>query len=256
MVALANTEAAIERLGELLEESRYAVALTGAGASTESDIPDFRSDAGFWSKADPMDVASIDGFEEDPRRFYAFWRDKFAMLAKAHPNAAHRLLAGLESRARMMTVITQNIDGLHQKAGSKNVLEVHGTFQRLTCMKCGKHEGIESLFSRYHHTDAEVPACLGCGSPRLKPDVVLFGEDLPPCFKDAEREIQAADLVVVMGTSLQVQPVSGLVPRAKQYGAKVVIMNRDPTHYDGLADLVIHGELGKVSARLMELLHL
>lgn len=256
MASVVDIDEGVERLAEWLEECRHAVALTGAGVSTESGIPDFRSDAGLWGDADPMEVASIDGFNEDPKRFYAFWREKFAALAKAQPNSAHRLLAGLESRARVMAVVTQNIDGLHQKAGSKNVYEVHGSFQRLVCLECGKREGIDSLFARYEGTEAEVPACLGCGSPRIKPEVVLFGEDLPPSFGKAEKEVRESDLVLVMGSSLQVQPVSGLVPRAKQRGARVAIINRDPTVYDDIADLVIHGELGRVSTRLREMMHL
>ncbi|HJK90979.1 MAG TPA: NAD-dependent deacylase [Polyangiaceae bacterium LLY-WYZ-15_(1-7)] len=246
----------VAELAGLLEDARYVVALTGAGVSTESGIPDFRGDSGLWQDANPMDVASIDGFLEDPARFYRFWREKFAMLAAAKPNLAHRLLAGLEMRGRMHSVVTQNIDGLHQKAGSSRVLEVHGSFRRLRCLECEAEEDIESLFRRYEGKEAEAPRCTHCGSASLKPDVVLFGEMLPKAFKEAEAEVQEADVLLAMGTSLGVYPVAGLLPLAKRTGAKVAIINRDPTPFDEDADIVIRAELGKTSRELMTMLNL
>ncbi|MBX3247665.1 MAG: NAD-dependent deacylase [Myxococcales bacterium] len=245
----------VAKLAVLLEDARHAVALTGAGVSTESGIPDFRSDAGIWKDTDPMAVASIDGFLADPLRFYQFWRQKFAALATAPINATHRLLAGLETRGRIQAVITQNIDGLHQRAGSHRVFEVHGTFRRLRCLDCQAEESIESLFSRFGERDqTEPPRCMRCGSTHLKPDVVLFGEQLPPTFQEAEAEVRAADVFLVMGSSLEVYPVAGLVPMAKRHGAKVVILNRQPTPFDDDVDLVIRGELGHLSRELMSML--
>ncbi len=239
----------IRDLAMMLEEARHAVALTGAGVSTESGIPDFRGNAGLWQDADPMEVSSIDGFEADPDRFYAFWKDKFASLVSATPNDAHRLLAGLESRGRMAAVITQNIDGLHQRAGSTNVHEVHGSFRTVKCLACGQTGTIEELFAR------ENPAtCTHCGQKRVKPDVVLFGEMLTSAFAAAEASAREADVLIAMGTSLGVYPVAGLVGEALRNGAKVVILNRDETPYDSEADLVIHGELGPTSRELMTLL--
>ena len=243
----------IQEAAKLLERARSGVALTGAGVSTDSGIPDFRGDAGLWKDYDPMDVASIEGFEADPARFYRFWSTEFATLASATPSAAHRFLAGLESRGRITAVITQNIDGLHQAAGSRHVLEVHGSFRTVECLACGEREGVATVFAR---SGNEAPACRACGARRLKPDVVLFGEMLPPSFAAAEREVDQADLLVAMGTSLGVYPVAGLVARAKRRGAAVVILNRDPTPFDSEVDVVVNGELGAICRQLGALLAL
>jgi len=241
----------IRDLAVMVEEARYAVALTGAGVSTESGIPDFRSDVGLWQDADPMEVSSIEGFEADPERFYGFWKDKFASLVSATPNDAHRLLAYLESRGRMAAVITQNIDGLHQRAGSGNVLEVHGTFRTVRCLACGHATTIEELFIK---EPAEAARCTRCGEKRVKPDVVLFGEMLPPAFGAAQTAAREADLLIAMGSSLGVYPVAGLVGEARHNGARIAILNREPTPFDEEADLVVHGELGTLSRELMTIL--
>ena len=244
----------VAELAEWIENARHGIALTGAGVSTESGIPDFRSDAGLWAETDPQLVASIDGFLEDPVRFYRFWRDKFAGLAEAKPNAAHRLLAGLESRGRMHAVITQNIDGLHRRAGSHRVLEIHGTFRKAQCLECAYSEPIESVFARFDAGAHQAPTCVQCGAAKLKPAVVLFGESLPSLFAQAEAEVEQADLLLVMGTALEVHPVAGLVPRAKRSGCRVAIVNRDATALDDEADLVVRGELGQLSKELMNML--
>ncbi|MEM9067512.1 MAG: NAD-dependent deacylase [Myxococcota bacterium] len=241
----------LRAVAELIEASRHAVALTGAGVSTESGIPDFRSDSGLWRDVSPMDVASIDGFREDPERFYRFWAPKLLSLKDAEPSAAHRLLAGLESRGRMQAVVTQNIDGLHQKAGSTRVLEVHGTFREFRCLACGTETTMEVL-----EPCAALPACTSCGATRLRPKVVLFGEMLPAAFGLAEMEVRAADLLIVMGTSLEVYPVAGLVPLARRSRAKVIILNRDETALDDEADLVVNDELGATCGQLITLLGL
>ncbi|MEM1417017.1 MAG: NAD-dependent deacylase [Myxococcota bacterium] len=247
----------VTTLARWIDQARHVVALTGAGVSTESGIPDFRSAAGLWSQSDPMDVASIDGFRADPGRFYRFWAEKFAAFVDAPPSRAHRLLAGLEGRGRMQAIVTQNIDGLHQRAGSRNVLEVHGTFQRVRCLSCGNEESLGEVFGRVVMEEgAAPPSCPVCGHTMLKPDVVLFGEMLPPIFQVAERESRDADLFLVLGTSLEVFPVAGLAPLAKRTGARVVILNRDPTPYDREADLVLQGELGAISRELTSLLGL
>lgn len=237
----------IAKAARLLEDARACVALTGAGVSTESGIPDFRGDAGLWRDYDPMDVASIEGFEEDPARFYRFWAQEFGSLANAAPSRAHRFLLGLESRGRLAAIVTQNIDGLHQKAGSSRVLEVHGSFQRVQCLACGVIEGVASVFAR---AGEQAPACTACGVRRLKPDVVLFGEQLPPVFAEAEAEVDRADVLLAMGTSLGVYPVAGLLPRAQRSGAKLIILNRDPTPFDDEADVVVRGELDAVCREL------
>ena len=236
------TASTIAAVAKLLAQSKNIVALTGAGVSTESGIPDFRSGKGLWDEHDPMDVASIEGYEEDTARFFRFWAGKFSAIAHAKPGPAHRFLAGLEKDRHLKAVITQNIDGLHQKAGSKVVYEAHGSFRRVQCLSCGEFEGIASVFARVRADGARAPACQKCGGRRLKPGVVLFGEMLPKAFADAEWAAKNSEVLLAMGSSLQVHPVAGLVEKAQQRGAIVVIINRDSTAYDDDADLVLRGE--------------
>lgn len=236
----------------MLREAHHAVALTGAGVSTDSGIPDFRSPStGLWAQYNPLEVASIEGFRSNPVRFYEFWRLRFAKLAEAQPNITHRVLAELEARGYLKCVITQNIDNLHQKAGSRRVLEVHGTYTRGICLGCRKIYSIYEIFKKVERSS--VPLCDECND-LLKPDVVLFGELLTQDFESALDEIERCDLLFVLGTSLEVYPVAGLVPQAKRHGAQVVIVNRDETPFDQLADLVIHSELSPVMNSLSRLL--
>ena len=232
----------------MLREARYAVALTGAGVSTDSGIPDFRSPGtGLWAQYNPLEVASIGGFRSNPQRFYEFWRQRFAKLADAQPNITHTVLAELEARGYLKCVITQNIDDLHRRAGSKRVLEVHGNYTRGLCLGCKRTYTIHEIFEKVERH--RVPLCDHCKN-LLKPDVVLFGELLTPDFDQALEEIAQSDLVIVLGSSLEVYPVAGLVPQAKSLGARLVIINRDETPYDRLADLLIRSELHPVMAEL------
>lgn len=231
----------VAELAALIDDARHGVALTGAGVSTDSGIPDFRSDGGLWGDADPAKVASIEGFHGDPVGFYAFWADKFSALTSAQPNATHRLLSELEARSRIQAVVTQNIDGLHSKAGSRRVFEVHGSFRAVSCLSCSYRGKIETLFDQVGR--GEAPSCPTCGGPKVKPDVVLFGEALPSTFAEAEREVEVADLLLVLGSSLAVYPVAELVPKARRAGAKVALINREPGPFDDVADLVIHADL-------------
>ncbi len=238
----------------MLQQARYAVALTGAGVSTDSGIPDFRSPTtGLWAQYNPMEVASIEGFRTNPVRFYEFWRQRFAKLANAQPNITHRVLAELEARGYLKCIITQNIDDLHRKAGSKRVFEVHGNYTRGLCIGCKRTYTIQEIFKKVerHH----VPLCDECNN-LLKPDVVLFGELLTPDFDKALEEIERCDFLFVLGTSLEVYPVADLVPQAKLRGAQVVIINRDRTPFDPIADLVIRSELKPVMTELCHLLAL
>lgn len=245
-------EIQVEHLAQMLRAARYAVALTGAGVSTESGIPDFRSaGAGLWEQYNPMAVASIEGFRSNPARFYEFWRWRFAKLATALPNSTHQLLAELEERRMLRAVITQNIDDLHYKAGSQRVLEVHGNFTRGLCVSCRKNYAIQEIFVKVERQ--RIPFCDDCGG-LLKPDVVLFGEILPPTFGEAIDEIARCDLLWVLGTSLEVYPIADLVPQTKQLGARVIIVNREKTPFDWLADLVMHSELRPVVTQARRLL--
>lgn len=227
-------------LTHALKSARRTVALTGAGVSTEVGIPDFRGDHGFWARADPMEVGSIDGFRADPARFYAFWGDFFAQIGEVAPGSAHRLLAALEARRMISTIVTQNIDGLHQKAGSRSVLEVHGAWQSARCLRCGRRYETRAILADPRWRSA--PHCDACGG-LVKPDVVLFGEPLGPALDAAKAAIDAADLVVVLGSSLAVAPVSELVPHAARRGATVAIVNREPTAHDDVATIVAHTDL-------------
>ncbi|MFB6285888.1 MAG: NAD-dependent deacetylase [Candidatus Bipolaricaulia bacterium] len=245
-------ETEIRQLAGRLRDAQYAVALTGAGVSTESGIPDFRSpDSGLWARADPEVVASVEGFQRDPEGFYEFWTWRFPKLKDAQPNATHRLLAELERQGMIQAVITQNIDGLHRDAGSQTVREVHGTYRQGVCVACGHLVPIEAVFEQVQ--SGGLPYCKRCDG-LIKPDVVLFGEMLPEAFLDAQADAERADLLLALGSSLEVHPVAGLVPRAQGSGARVAIANRDPTPYDDLADVVIHDDLGPVVDQLADAL--
>lgn len=227
-----------------LKRSENAWAFTGAGVSTPSGIPDFRGPDGLWRRYDPERVSTIDAFRERPEEFFSFWMHRFETMKKAEPNAVHRLLARLEAWGMLRGVITQNIDGLHQKAGSHTVLEIHGSARSGTCTGCGRRYGFEWMAQKVRAHG--VPRC-GCGA-LVKPDVVLFGEELTPDFARAWEEVSRCDLLWVLGSSLTVWPAAELVPLAARNGARVVITNRDPTPYDGIASLLIRGDLGEVAS--------
>jgi NAD-dependent deacetylase len=242
----------ITRAAELLCGARYAVALSGAGISTPSGIPDFRSPAsGLWNRVDPFAVASIFAFRRRPEDFYEWVYPLARQIAEAQPNPAHLALARLESAGLLRAVITQNIDGLHQAAGSRCVHEVHGHLRQATCMRCSKVVSTDSLiadFIAHHH----VPHC-ACGGV-LKPNVVLFGELLPAeTWAAAERDAAACDLMLVAGSSLEVEPVVGLPLVAADHGARFIIVNYEPTTMDRQADVVIHQDVAEVLPRLADM---
>ncbi|NUR78176.1 MAG: NAD-dependent deacylase [Thermoleophilia bacterium] len=226
-------------LAELIRANQPCVALTGAGVSTESGIPDFRSAGGIWAQYDPYEVASIEGFRRDPERVWEFYGHRLAALADARPNAAHAALAELESRGLVEAVVTQNVDRLHASAGSRDVIEVHGSIGGAVCLSCGnREEDARALLP--------LPRCAGCGAI-LKPGVVMFGELLPAAAIDRATALaQSAGLLLVIGTSLEVWPVSGLPDETLAHGGRLAIVNRDPTPYDERAELVIHRAAGEV----------
>jgi NAD-dependent deacetylase len=228
-------------LAELIRAEQPCVALTGAGVSTESGIPDFRSASGIWAQYDPREVASIDGFRRDPERVWEFYGRRLGILADARPNAAHLALAELEARGLLEAVITQNVDGLHSLAGSREVTEVHGTIATASCPGCGGTVGRDRVRELL-----PVPRCAACGAV-LKPDVVMFGELLPAAAMERATALaEAARLLLVVGSSLEVWPVAGLPATTLDRGGKLAIVNREPTPYDVRASLVVHAAAGEV----------
>lgn len=234
----------LQKASQLIREAGYTVALTGAGISTPSGIPDFRSPgSGIWTKYSPMEVASLSAFRYYPLRFYDWIRPFVRSLFLAEPNPAHTALARLENGNQLRAVITQNIDALHQKAGSKTVIEVHGTYQTLTCLGCYRQiQATDQFLTEFLETE-ENPHCTYCGN-LLKPDIILYEEQLPAkTWKLAREEIMACDLLLVLGSTLTVTPVCDLPLTALGRGAKLIILNRTNTHLDQLADVYIQGNL-------------
>jgi len=211
--------------------------LTGAGVSTESGIPDFRSPGGLWAEFDPLDYASLDSFRRDPVRIWDFYGRRFDFLADAEPNDAHRALAELERRGLVEAVVTQNIDLLHERAGSREVVEVHGSIRRAVCLRCGGEEPLEGILLQLR--SAPAPVCPDCGSV-LKPDVVFFGENVPPprverCYAAVDGLVASGGALLVAGSSLTVMSGFRFVRRAAKAGTPVVIVNRGSTRGDDLA---------------------
>ena len=229
-------------LARLLRESRSTVALTGAGVSVPSGIPDFRSPGtGIWEKVDPFEVATIDAFHRDTRRFWEFYRPRFEMLGDKRPNAAHDALAELERRGLIEGVITQNVDRLHRKAGTERLIEVHGSIGSSSCTTCGASwplDEIEALFD-----EDGVATCSGCMG-KVKPDVVLFGELLPEAAMNEARVLAAgAELMLCVGSSLEVYPVAGLPELTLGAGGSVAVITKGPTPYDGDASVRMFGDV-------------
>jgi NAD-dependent deacetylase len=249
------TEGAARRLAELIRESQNTVALTGAGVSVPSGIPDFRTpETGLWESVDPMEVAHIEVFERDPARFWSYYRPRFHSLGDKRPNGAHEALAELERRELLDGVITQNIDRLHRAAGSREVVEVHGSIASSTCRSCQASYGIAVVDSLF---DAEgIARCASCGGA-VKPDVVLFGEMLPEATMARAKELAAAaDLMLCVGSSLIVHPVAGLPEVTLAKGGQLAIVTKGETPYDDAAVLKLDGEvdeeLGAVLAALAQ----
>lgn len=240
MTSFSNqTLTAIEFAAELLRAAKRAVVLTGAGLSTPSGIPDFRSEGtGLWARDEPMEVASLSTFRTAPEKFFNWFRPLARQIYDAQPNPAHRALADLEHAGRIRSIITQNIDVLHQKAGSNCVIEMHGSMSTLTCSQCFRKVQAEPYIMQFAQT-GYIPRCLHCGAV-LKPDVILFGEQLPHRpWLEAQRESRQCDLMLVAGSSLEVLPVAGLPMQALDRGAHLIIVNNTPTYLNVRADLVL-----------------
>ena len=235
----------VDALVELVRERQPCVVLTGAGMSTESGIPDFRSASGIWAEIDPFEVASIQAFTRDPERVWAFYRERIHSLLAAEPNAGHHALAELEQRGVVSAVVTQNIDTLHTRAGSREVVEVHGSIRTAVCLRCLWSAGLDDVLAQLERSP--VPVCVHCGDV-LKPGVTLFGELLPPGALERATELsRAAELVLVVGSSLEVWPVAGLPLEARAFA----IVNRGPTSLDEQAVVKIDGGAGETLAALV-----
>lgn len=243
----------IVRTAELLCEAEYAIALTGAGISTPSGIPDFRTpDSGLWEKENPLEVASIFAFRHHPRAFYDWIRPLAKRMIAAQPNPGHKALAKMEQAGCLQAIITQNIDGLHQEAGSEEVLEIHGHAREATCMDRHCSFSATDLLEDLLATE-RLPHCPNCDGI-LKPDVVLFGEQLPEdVFAAAMQHIQQADLMLVAGSSLEVAPVSRFPMDVYRNTGHLIVVNLTPTYVDDVADVVIHDDVAEALPHVAKL---
>ncbi len=239
-----TTAVGAARLADLLVESSSAVALTGAGISVPSGIPDFRTPGtGLWENVDPMEVAHIDAWRSDPDRFWQFYGERFASLVDKRPNAAHMALVALEERGLLSGVITQNIDRLHAAAGTERLIEVHGSIERSVCLECGGKQTLEHVVELLRQDPSDAPECPACIAP-LKPDVVLFGELLPAeTLAAAERLALEADLMVCIGSSLSVHPAAGLPQLTLEAGGSVAIVTEGATPLDDRAAVKLTGNV-------------
>jgi len=235
----------VHTLAELMRTAQPCVVLTGAGISTESGIPDFRSPTGLWARFDPLDYGSIEAFRADPARVWEFYAPRFGALTEAEPNDGHLALAALERRGLLEAVVTQNIDLLHERAGSREVIEVHGSIRTSSCPACGARYVLAQVLELL-----PVPACGAC-SAVLKPDVVFFGELLPEQAIDRAFELaESAGLLLVVGSTLEVYPVAGLPEATLAAGGRLAIVNRGPTPYDERADVTIDAGAGETLTAL------
>lgn len=247
-----QTMTAIDFAADLLRETRRAVVLTGAGISTPSGIPDFRSEGtGLWSRDEPLEAASLITFRTSPEKFFDWFRPLAARIYNAQPNTAHRALADLERAGRVQAIVTQNIDALHQKAGSQRVIETHGTLRTFSCTQC-YHQVQSGAYLQPFVDTGEIPRCPNCRAV-LKPDVILFGEQLPQAaWLEAQQAARTCDLMLVAGSSLEVLPVAGLPMQALDRGAHLIILNNTPTYLNVRADVNILEDVAHILPAIAE----
>lgn len=228
--------------------------MTGAGVSAESGIPTFRGEGGLWTKYDPVKVSSIESFIADPASYWRVSKDRGRLALAAQPNPGHAALAQLEADGHLVAVVTQNTDGLHQAAGSRRVIELHGSGRTVACMECGRREPRADVQARL---DVEMPpVCQSCGGIYLKPTVVLFGEAMPAAaVQDAFDLASQTDVVLVVGSSLAVYPAANVPLAALRAGARMIVVNAEPTPFDRLANVVIHGRSGEVLPQIAALIN-
>lgn len=243
---ISDNKNSIRQASQLIKKTKAGVVFTGAGISTPSGIPDFRSEgSGLWTRYFPMEVASLTAFRHDPDKFFSWLRPLASHMLSAQPNPAHTAIAELQKEGYINTVITQNIDGLHHRAGSVNILEIHGTFNTLSCVGCYKQYESSPYISPYIE-EGLIPQCSECGSI-LKPDVILFEEQLPMhIWMQAEQVSKQCDLMLVAGTSLEVIPSAKLPLYAVENSAKLIVVNNTETYIDIRADVVIRGDVADI----------
>jgi NAD-dependent deacetylase len=239
----------INQLKTIIDTAKNLVVFTGAGLSAESGIPTYRGAGGLWTKYDPMKYANIHYFMEDPTYYWSFFRDvRYPLMKKARPNAAHYALVTLEKQGKLKQVITQNIDGLHQLAGQSHIIELHGNTRRILCLSCKRPYSMDEAYDRLRQI---FPPSCSCGGA-LKPDTVFFGEMLSQKnLEEAKKVSQLCDVFLVVGSSLVVTPAAQYPVIAKEHGAKLVIINIDPTPLDGIADLVVHQPASHVLTKII-----
>lgn len=243
-----TTDTEATRLARLIVEHQPCVALTGAGVSTESGVPDFRSPTGIWAEFDPLEYATLGAFDADPEKVWRFYAPRFSMLTAAEPNHAHLALAELEGLGLVRAVVTQNIDLLHERAGSREVVEVHGSIRTSSCRGCEASYPLAEVLTQLE-AGAGAPACPACGTI-LKPDVVFFDELLPVGAMERATELAGeAELLLVVGSSLEVYPVAGLPQATLDAGGQIAVVNRTATWVDGRAALVLRESAGEVLER-------
>lgn len=235
----------VRQAASLIRSASHVVALAGAGVSTSSGIPDFRSpDSGLWTMMDPLAVASIWGFHAHPDVFYRWFMPLARQIREAQPNRAHLALADMERDGHLQLLLTQNIDGLHQCAGSQHVVELHGHLRSATCLDCGEQAVLEEAWRQVE--DGQVPRCQRCGG-LVKPDATLFGEPLDyESLKLAQQAALRCDVLLVAGSSLEVEPAADLPHLARRRGAQVILVNRQPTLADSIAEVIIRGDVATV----------
>jgi NAD-dependent deacetylase len=243
----------VHEAAEILSSARTGLALTGAGVSAESGIPTFRGSGGLWKEYDPVKVASIEYFMADPSAYWKVSKDRGRVALAARPNPGHHALAALEAAGHLAAVVTQNTDGLHQDSGSRHVIEIHGSSRTVQCLDCGTREPRGEVQGRL---EVEMPPrCKVCGGSFLKPTVVLFGEPMPQAaITTAFALAREADVVLVVGSSLVVYPAADIPLVALRSGARMIVVNAEPTPFDALAAVVIHGRSGEILPQIVALI--